>query len=116
MFYGSGAGKLPTASAVVADVVDEAKHLNRNIMMHWSSKKLELMDISQVKGRFFVRVQGTPEEKESKVKELFGEAQIWQLADMPEEFAFVTPVMTEAQYKEKAGQLDGIISMIRARI
>lgn len=116
MFYGSGAGKLPTASAVVADVVDEAKHLNRNIMMHWSSKKLELMDISQVKGRFFVRVQGTPAEKESKVKELFGEAQIWQLADMPEEFAFVTPVMTEAQYKEKAGQLDGIISMIRARI
>lgn len=116
MFYGSGAGKLPTASAVVADVVDEAKHLNRNIMMHWSSKKLELMDISRVKGRFFVRVQGTPAEKESKVKELFGEAQIWQLADMPEEFAFVTPVMTEAQYKEKAGQLDGIISMIRARI
>ena len=38
MFYGSGAGKLPTASAVVADVVDAAKHLNRNIMMNWSSK------------------------------------------------------------------------------
>ena len=37
MFYGSGAGKLPTASAVVADVVDEAKHLHRNIMTNWSS-------------------------------------------------------------------------------
>ena len=36
MFYGSGAGKLPTASAVVADVVDEAKHLHRNIMTNWS--------------------------------------------------------------------------------
>ena len=116
MFYGSGAGKLPTASAVVADVVDEAKHLNRNIMMHWSSKKLDLMDISQVEGRFFVRVQGTPEEKADRVKTLFGDVQIRQLADLPGEFGFVTPVMTEAQYQEKAGQLDGIISMIRARI
>ena len=116
MFYGSGAGKLPTASAVVADVVDEAKHLNRNIMMHWSSKKLDLMDISQVEGRFFVRVQGTPEEKADTVKALFGDVQIRQLADLPGEFGFVTPVMTEAQYQEKAGQLDGIISMIRARI
>ena len=116
MFYGSGAGKLPTASAVVADVVDEAKHLNRNIMLHWSSKKLDLMDISQVEGRFFVRVQGTPEEKADWVKTLFGDVQIRQLADLPGEFGFVTPVMTEAQYQEKAGQLDGIISMIRARI
>lgn len=38
MFYGSGAGKLPTASAVVADVVDEAKHLHRNIMTMWKMK------------------------------------------------------------------------------
>ena len=37
MFYGSGAGKLPTASAVVADVVDEAKHLHRNIMTMWKN-------------------------------------------------------------------------------
>ena len=35
MFYGSGAGKLPTASAVVADMVDIAKHLNRNIWVEW---------------------------------------------------------------------------------
>ena len=39
MFYGSGAGKLPTASAVVADIVDIAKHLYRNILIDWSSKK-----------------------------------------------------------------------------
>lgn len=74
------------------------------------------MDISQVEGRFFVRVQGTPEEKADWVKTLFGDVQIRQLADLPGEFGFVTPVMTEAQYQEKAGQLDGIISMIRARI
>ena len=52
MFYGSGAGKLPTASAVVADVVDEAKHLHRNIMTNWSSRPLELIPMDEVEGRF----------------------------------------------------------------
>ena len=41
MFYGSGAGKLPTASAVVADVVEMAKNVDKNIPVEWSSKKLE---------------------------------------------------------------------------
>lgn len=52
MFYGSGAGKLPTASAVVADVVDEAKHLNRNIMTMWKEEKLQLEDKADSKRRF----------------------------------------------------------------
>ncbi len=43
MFYGSGAGKLPTASAVVADVVDAAKHLHRNVVTRWESNTLELV-------------------------------------------------------------------------
>ncbi len=48
MFYGSGAGKLPTASAVVADVVDAAKHLNRNIITHWYSKEMNLLPLEEV--------------------------------------------------------------------
>ena len=39
MFYGSGAGKLPTASAVVGDIVEEAKHLNRNLGVGWSERE-----------------------------------------------------------------------------
>ena len=45
MFYGSGAGKLPTASAVVSDMVDAIKHLNDNVAIDWSADKLELTDI-----------------------------------------------------------------------
>ena len=56
MFYGSGAGKLPTASAVVADVVDEAKHLNRNIMTMWKNEKLELLPLDNTCKKFFVRI------------------------------------------------------------
>jgi len=115
MFYGSGAGKLPTASAVVADVVDIAKHLHRNIMMNWSSKKLNLMDISQVEARFFVRIKGTKVRRIEEVNRRFGQVQTIELPDEPDEFAFITPAMTEADYHAKAEQMDGIITMIRAR-
>ena len=76
MFYGSGAGKLPTASAVVADVVDEAKHLHRNIMTNWSSRPLKLMTMDEVEGRFFVRVKGTTVEQ---VEAVFDNVQIVNL-------------------------------------
>ncbi len=52
MFYGSGAGKLPTASAVVADVVDEAKHLHEIPLTNWSSYELTLMDMDEVRRTF----------------------------------------------------------------
>ena len=115
MFYGSGAGKLPTASAVVADVVDCAKHLHRNIMMSWSSKKLDLIDISQVKSRFFVRVSGSMAGELVGIEEVFGKVEPISLPSVTEEFAFITEEMSEAEYKEKADKIAGIISMIRAR-
>ena len=68
MFYGSGAGKLPTASAVVGDVVDCAKHLHENVMTSWSSEKLDLMDIKEVVHPFLVRVKGKEAEMADAVK------------------------------------------------
>ena len=115
MFYGSGAGKLPTASAVVADVVDEARHLNRSIMAFWSSKKLELTDISNSSRKFFVRVKGTPETELAKVQEVFGNVQPVIVADVDGEFGFVTEVMTEAEYKAKAENFGEVLGMIRVR-
>ena len=115
MFYGSGAGKLPTASAVVADVVDEAKHLNESVMPVWNSQKLELTDISNAKRKFFVRVNGNPEADLAKVEELFGNVQPIVLPELENEFGFVTPVISEAEYKEKAEKLGTVISMIRLR-
>ena len=44
MFYGAGAGKLPTASAVVADMVDAARNQQVTVMQRWSAEKLELGD------------------------------------------------------------------------
>lgn len=113
MFYGSGAGKLPTASAVVADVVDCAKHLNKNIWTIWSSKKLELTDINNVKHRFFVRVSKN-ENNIDNIKEIFGE--IEKLPEVAEnEFAFITPAITEKEMKDKKESIKGLLGTIRVR-
>lgn len=115
MFYGSGAGKLPTASAVVSDVVDEAKHLNRSIMSFWSSHKLELTDISNSQRRFFVRVKGNVQEELERIEEIFGTVQPVVLPELTDEFGFTTEVMSEAEYKAKAKRLGSVIHMIRIR-
>ncbi len=112
MFYGSGAGKLPTASAVVADVVDAAKHLHRNIMTFWSSEKLELTDLSDAKRRFFVRVRGNKKTDAIKMAEIFGPIEVVS-ADLAGEFGFITGEYTEAEYKERAAKTDAVIHMIR---
>lgn len=112
MFYGSGAGKLPTASAVVADVVDAAKHLHRNIMTFWSSEKLELTDLSNAKRRFFVRVRGNKKTDAIKMAEIFGPIEVVS-ADLAGEFGFITGEYTEAEYKERAARTDAVIHMIR---
>lgn len=113
MFYGSGAGKLPTASAVVADVVDEAKHLHENMPNEWNDQPLPLADPDQVSGRFFVRVQTTDL---SLIQSVFGTIEQIQVPKAEGETGFVTAQMTLGQYKAKAAEIKAeILSMIRIK-
>ena len=113
MFYGSGAGKLPTASAVVADVVDEAKHLHENMPNEWNDQPLPLADPDQVSGRFFVRVQTTDL---SLIRSVFGTIEQIQVPKADGETGFVTAQMTLGQYKAKAAEIKAeILSMIRIK-
>ena len=58
MFYGRGAGMLPTASAVVGDVMDIAKHQDKNVGIMWTeSEDGYLLDSTQRKSKFFVRIK-----------------------------------------------------------
>jgi homoserine dehydrogenase len=113
MFYGSGAGKLPTASAVVADVVDAAKHIGTNIMTLWSSKKLELSDIKHATHRFFVRVNANDEQTRELIALEFGQVEVVKVPDIKEEYAFITMPMSEETYHQKADKINNIVSMIR---
>lgn len=113
MYYGSGAGKLPTASAVVGDIIDEAKHLHKTIFTRWSSEPAKLLSMDKVKGRFFVRVREVASEK---VNALFGKVKVVKLAQFPGEFAFLTSEMTQGEFKMKLDGLNGLVlSEIRVK-
>ena len=113
MFYGSGAGKLPTASAVVGDIVDSAKHLHTNIFTNWNSTPAKLRPLEQVSGRFFVRVK---KEAAEEAKEVFENAEMICLDQLPEECAFITTDMTQGEFCAKAEKLgDKVLAKIRVK-
>lgn len=107
MFYGSGAGKLPTASAVVADIVDMVKHNGTNVLINWCEDKMELVDYQENTNTFFVR---TTSDK-AQVEAAFGEVSFVE-GVVEGEYAFVTKTMTEADFAQKIQKID-CISRIR---
>ena len=110
MYYGRGAGKLPTASAVVSDVIDCAKHGRKHIICIWEEEKLSLKSMEDSSRKFFVRVS---EKSEEAVRKLFGEVEKIEADGVSGEFGFVTPVMTEREFAAKTSELPGFISRIR---
>ena len=113
MFYGSGAGKLPTASAVVGDIVDAAKHLHVNIVTNWNSTPAVLKPLDEVTGKFFVRIK---KEAAEKVKKVFGDVEIISLGQLPQECAFITDEMAQGEFEEKLTQIgDQVLAKIRVK-
>ena len=113
MFYGSGAGKLPTASAVVGDIVDAAKHLHVNIVTNWNSTPAVLKPLDEVTGKFFVRIK---KEAAEEAKKVFGDVEIISLGQLPQECAFITDEMTQGAFEEKLAQIgDQVLAKIRVK-
>ena len=113
MFYGKGAGKLPTASAVVADVVDAAKHQGTNIMTIWEEQKVVLGDMKDFACRFFVRVKDT--NTKADVENVFGKVEYVEAPGVTGELAFVTDSISEGEFEEKIKSLD-LIYRIRTAL
>lgn len=114
MFYGRGAGKLPTASAVVADVVDCARHIGETLMCFWDAEEAALMSIDDVERKFFFRAKTGNGEKLAK---LFGEGlQEINLSGVTEETGYVTDVMKEKEFAALYEQLADITVGSRIRI
>ena len=115
MFYGSGAGKLPTASAVVGDIVEAAKNPNRSMMATWTSEKLVLEEKADTEKRFFVRIKGNKEELKQSLQDVFGDVQIVSLENKTDEFGFITGVMSEGAYEKATEKFPQICHMIRVK-
>ena len=111
MFYGAGAGKLPTASAVVSDIIDEVKHLHVNIPIKWDAESANLADHATHRSKFFVRVDAECEE----MKSMFNIEQLMTLADVPDEYAIVTEELTFAEFYGKIEGCKHIRNIIQVK-
>lgn len=93
-FYGRGAGSLPTASAVVNDIV-ECVCADGTLYPAWGQEKPELVaDYKEVPMQFYVNVA----ENAEKVEEIFPTAEIIYIKETT---AFITEKITENQLTEK---------------
>ncbi|MCM1538548.1 MAG: homoserine dehydrogenase [bacterium] len=110
MFYGRGAGKLPTASAVVSDVMECVRNAHHHLRVYWSGEKMMMKNVSETSKRFFVRAKA---EASADVRTAFGLVEKIEVPELRDEFAFLTDVMTEKEYRQREQTVKGILSMIR---
>lgn len=115
MFYGSGAGKLPTASAVIADIMEAVENTDHNVPFGWSGERLTIADQKTSVHRYFVRVEGNGAELEQAAAAAFGGGQIVKLENLTDEFALLTGEMSEAAYADCAAAFEKT-AKIRQRI
>ena len=108
MFYGQGAGKLATASAVVSDVIELARNKDQILPCVWDEEKVTLGDYKETERRFFVRVEASDR---GSVLNTFGPIKEVNLYD--EEFAFVTSAMSENDFLKKTKSVKNMIKFIR---
>ncbi|MCX7920425.1 MAG: homoserine dehydrogenase [Clostridia bacterium] len=115
MFYGRGAGKLPTASAVVADIIDAVKHVDTSERYIWERKEnTSVIDIGDSETKFFVRVIARSKaEAKNFINTTFGEVNFITVnkAELEEEIAFVTSKSKEKDLKAGIDKLKGIGSI-----
>ncbi len=121
MFYGRGAGKLPTASAVVADIIDIVKHQENTKMMVWKiPEQNNVLDIRDFESYWFVRLEVIDKQKALEfVEKSIGNVSVVTLKDFEHELAFSTSKANEgflldaiAKFAGKKG-ISRVISLIR---
>lgn len=109
MFYGSGAGKLPTASAVVADMVEMARYSDSHIPVEWRQEKLKLADEKKMKHRYFVRANA----EKAAIDHAFGKVEYVKAEGVENETAFITECISGTEYEKMAEGVANILQEIR---
>lgn len=109
VFYGKGAGKLPTASAVMGDIIDCAKSSDTSPSLRWKpSNGGNVRDQSKNETAVYLRCQSDLANLPEKAAELFGKLKMLSREGQPNnEFAFVTPVLSEEKIIAAVEQLEG---------
>ena len=118
LFYGRGAGKEPTASAVVADVIDAAKHLGRSKYLHWGPQVPGLVaDYQALPMAYMVRLAGETREAAAAAATAAYEDITPISADIADnEFVCITPELSESDFEDKTALLKGVTLVSRIRL
>lgn len=110
MYYGKGAGKKATASAVVADVIDIVRHKGKHIDWNMKNVPAEVASIKDDIRNFFVRCDAA---SEKNARELFGDVEVVSSKKVSGEFAFITPEMSERVFADKYEKLENAKGYLR---
>ena len=114
MFYGAGAGKRPTASAVVADVIDAVKHMQARKYIGWDeSEDGYVVNAADIKMRWYVRTGSGLED----IGKAFGNVRLISYPGDypgagPDEYAFATEPITGRELERILSGMD-VRSMFR---
>ncbi len=110
VFYGKGAGKLPTASAVVSDIIIAAKSAGTSKSMYWEDSKQDFVNpVDSLENSFYVRAACGKADAET----VFGNVRFLSYPGAPEnEVAFITEAMNEKVFADKCGKLN-VLNSIR---
>lgn len=115
MFYGSGAGKLPTASAVVGDMISAVRFGDEPEKIGWGSEELEVHKASELPRKYFARFEGSRSEKREIVEENLGKVK-WVVLEGKDEFAVLTGQMTGDAFDAAAEKIGGLRQKLAARV
>ena len=109
VFCGAGAGKLPTASAVVADIIDGVKHLHARRWISWDDDCVDMIENPEVlESAWYIRTDATRE----KAKREFGNVIFAE--DTGDQTVFITTVINEKKVRELLG--NGITALSQYRV
>ena len=98
MFYGRGAGKLPTASAVSEDIIDAVKHKERRQNMDWVSGDKDVVGVYEdLPQKWYIRT----EEREMRIGKVFGEVEMVSSPALPGQTALFTGLLSKGELEEK---------------
>ena len=100
MLYGRGAGKLPTAAAIVSDIVYALAHEGKNIPHIWSAEPAEIREFEEISSGKTVRLGYSKNEDFDIIYRYFPRASAITLEDSMKQFVFFTPPMTESEFKK----------------
>jgi len=113
MYYGKGAGKLPTASAVVSDVIDCARHKDKKIMCFWDKEEAVIADPKKSMSEFYIRAKTGCE---AALEEAFPNGSIMTIPGRQQDFAFFTEAVKEEDFAKICESLgENVLSTLRLR-